>query len=280
MPLVSNGRKCAMCKKVVIDFTKMSIEEIKSYFLDDKNQEICGIFKPEHVEKKISFFQKVNLALNWTIKSLQPLSTYIVFSLIFSQCKSTKIVKQGIEVRDYDSDGLVGKEDECEHSAGTKELFGCPDSDKDGIGDSRDRELQSPEGYPVDIHGVAKIPKPYDINENIRQERVLGGIPPMRESTDEHYYTFIYEKGEFSTKSSTIKTYLETILRDYKTTSYFEVNIVVNNVLDLKRNFKLKERVQLMKSYLLKGGVSKSDIKVSENNSIEKNDISIITRGR
>ena len=55
------------------------------------------------------------------------------------------------------------------------------------------------------------------------------------------------------------------IIKDYKYTSYFEVNIIINDVLDLKRNIKLKERVQLMRSYLIKGGVPKSDIKISSN---------------
>jgi hypothetical protein len=83
-----------------------------------------------------------------------------------------------------------------------------------------------------------------------------------------------------STQSSEIKRYLETIIKDYKYTSYFEVNIIINDVLDLKRNIKLKERVQLMRSYLIKGGVPKSDIKISSNQHVDKNDISIATRGR
>jgi hypothetical protein len=106
------------------------------------------------------------------------------------------------------------------------------------------------------------------------------GIPPMRESTDEHRYHISYGKGELSTQSSEIKRYLETIIKDYKYTSYFEVNIIINDVLDLKRNIKLKERVQLMRSYLIKGGVPKSDIKISSNQHVDKNDISIATRGR
>jgi hypothetical protein len=52
------------------------------------------------------------------------------------------------------------------------------------------------------------------------------------------------------------------------------------DVLDLKRNIKLKERVQLIRSYLIKGGVPKSDIKISSNQHVDKNDISIATRGR
>lgn len=280
MPLDGNGRRCSSCQKVVTDFTKMSLEEIKHYFLDDKNQQICGIFKAEHIGIQPRFYERTNFIFNKFYRKIKPIALSVVLSCLFSQCKSTKIIKQTIEIKDYDSDGLVGKEDECEHSAGTKEFHGCPDTDKDGIGDSRDREPLSPEGYPVDDQGIAKIPKPFDPNEYNGQERVLMGIPPMRESTDEHRYHISYGKGELSTQSSEIKRYLETIIKDYKYTSYFEVNIIINDVLDLKRNIKLKERVQLMRSYLIKGGVPKSDIKISSNQHVDKNDISIATRGR
>jgi hypothetical protein len=40
----SNGRYCKACEKVVVDFTKMSTEEIKYYFEMHAEQKTCGHF--------------------------------------------------------------------------------------------------------------------------------------------------------------------------------------------------------------------------------------------
>ncbi len=39
------GAFCAACSKVVIDFTALSDEEVKNYFLKNKEQRTCGRFK-------------------------------------------------------------------------------------------------------------------------------------------------------------------------------------------------------------------------------------------
>jgi len=44
------GKFCSSCSKVVIDFTKMSLEEIQSYFTENQNKSICGIFKTESID--------------------------------------------------------------------------------------------------------------------------------------------------------------------------------------------------------------------------------------
>ncbi|MBS7252802.1 hypothetical protein [Flavobacterium branchiicola] len=40
-----NGRFCLSCSKTVIDFTKMLPEEIQHYFIQNRNEKICGRFK-------------------------------------------------------------------------------------------------------------------------------------------------------------------------------------------------------------------------------------------
>lgn len=40
-----NGRFCLSCTKTVVDFTKMSTDEIQNYFISNQNKSICGRFK-------------------------------------------------------------------------------------------------------------------------------------------------------------------------------------------------------------------------------------------
>lgn len=46
---IGSGRFCGACDKVIIDFTKMSLPEIKSYFLNHKDEKTCGIFNQETI---------------------------------------------------------------------------------------------------------------------------------------------------------------------------------------------------------------------------------------
>ena len=46
----NNGRHCDTCDKVVVDFTQMNKEEIKSYFIQKSGSKICGHFRISQVE--------------------------------------------------------------------------------------------------------------------------------------------------------------------------------------------------------------------------------------
>jgi hypothetical protein len=39
------GAFCAACSKVVIDFSNLSDDEVKNYFIQNKEQQTCGRFK-------------------------------------------------------------------------------------------------------------------------------------------------------------------------------------------------------------------------------------------
>lgn len=48
-PSTQNGGFCNLCTKEVIDFTKLSQEEINTYFNSNENDNICGRFKIEQL---------------------------------------------------------------------------------------------------------------------------------------------------------------------------------------------------------------------------------------
>lgn len=52
MEAAEKGRFCGECSKIVIDFTSMSMDEIKTYFLQHKDQKICGHFISSQISKK------------------------------------------------------------------------------------------------------------------------------------------------------------------------------------------------------------------------------------
>lgn len=45
----NDGRYCASCEKVVVDFTKMNTGAIKDYFRNNVSSEVCGRFKSSQV---------------------------------------------------------------------------------------------------------------------------------------------------------------------------------------------------------------------------------------
>ncbi|KAF2339978.1 hypothetical protein [Flavobacterium tistrianum] len=45
-----NGRFCMSCSKTVVDFTSMLPEEIQHYFIQNKNEGVCGRFKNSQLE--------------------------------------------------------------------------------------------------------------------------------------------------------------------------------------------------------------------------------------
>lgn len=59
----ANGRHCASCNKVVIDFTAMSLEEIQHYFKAHETQKVCGHFKSDQVEAPVPYFHKKMMRL-------------------------------------------------------------------------------------------------------------------------------------------------------------------------------------------------------------------------
>jgi hypothetical protein len=57
------GKFCVSCQKIVVDFTHMSTDEIKDYFLSHRNQKTCGHFKTYQLETEKNEIQKYLIKL-------------------------------------------------------------------------------------------------------------------------------------------------------------------------------------------------------------------------
>jgi hypothetical protein len=51
MTPTEQGRHCTSCAKTVIDFTSMSDDEVKYFFINKKEEKICGRFKNEQLHR-------------------------------------------------------------------------------------------------------------------------------------------------------------------------------------------------------------------------------------
>jgi hypothetical protein len=56
-----DGRHCSACNIVVVDFTEMTVEEIKHYFQDNCGPKICGRFRESQLgeSENRNYFQKM-----------------------------------------------------------------------------------------------------------------------------------------------------------------------------------------------------------------------------
>ena len=62
------GRHCQLCDKTVVDFTKMSSEEIRNYLLKKSNERVCGRIIKEPIKsipsKKEQWFNNLQVKIN------------------------------------------------------------------------------------------------------------------------------------------------------------------------------------------------------------------------
>lgn len=72
----AEGRFCQNCQKVVIDFSKMTDNEINNYFLQRENEKICGRFKPSQLNRNIGEQMPINASNRY------PAWKYMVFTAL------------------------------------------------------------------------------------------------------------------------------------------------------------------------------------------------------
>jgi len=90
------GRHCQLCEKTVVDFTKMSSEEIKEYVSNRGNERICGRILKEPVKripsKKEQWFNNQRLRINQKIDFIPmriSLLSILSFLMILFGCNQT-----------------------------------------------------------------------------------------------------------------------------------------------------------------------------------------------
>ncbi|MFL5765575.1 MAG: hypothetical protein ACJ77K_16640 [Bacteroidia bacterium] len=103
MEEAESGRFCNECSKIVIDFTQMSTDEIKSYFLNHKDQKICGHFISSQVIRGNKFQRSlVNLYERSEKISyrLPRIAAIVILSALMTAagCKSDHTEGDGVQV--------------------------------------------------------------------------------------------------------------------------------------------------------------------------------------
>lgn len=148
-----NGRFCLTCSKVVVDFTQMSMEEIQNYFINHADREICGTFRQETID--INPLINSQFGIFRYIEKINKIAAVVllVFFVLFTSCKINQRLENTTYIQkepsDLDKDGMPDLTDDCPFLPGKSEYFGCPDSEGDGIGDSKDSDHHNKENKTV-----------------------------------------------------------------------------------------------------------------------------------
>ena len=84
----SNGRFCTSCEKIVVDFSKKTLDEIKSTLITYGDKKICGRYHARHTTQKNIWFDTLNnIEFVFSKVKLQRLSVFIITILLFlSSC--------------------------------------------------------------------------------------------------------------------------------------------------------------------------------------------------
>ena len=69
----NDGRHCNSCKKDVIDFSRMNDEEVKNYFLQNKDTPTCGRFYSSQLDRI-----KIHLPQNILYSDISHWKKYII----------------------------------------------------------------------------------------------------------------------------------------------------------------------------------------------------------
>lgn len=86
MPRNADGWYCKVCRKEVIDFTKMTKEEAENYLRTFAAQNVCGQFKPNQVKQDYSGIQRSLIRAYNRVESKTklPLFRYVLLFLLGS----------------------------------------------------------------------------------------------------------------------------------------------------------------------------------------------------
>jgi hypothetical protein len=93
----SNGKFCSLCNKNVINFTEMSDEELKNYFLHYQGASVCGRLRKEQIDMspnlKRNKIQRYFINLHSQYSSIKPsfykllLVAFLNLALVLFGCK-------------------------------------------------------------------------------------------------------------------------------------------------------------------------------------------------
>lgn len=92
MTQTEKGKHCASCNKVVIDFTKMSNDEIISILLKNKGNKVCGNFYNTQIDKPVKYISLKRQSKWPAIAAMLAAGTF-TFNWGFVQAQKDEIAK-------------------------------------------------------------------------------------------------------------------------------------------------------------------------------------------
>jgi len=104
-----NGRFCASCSKTVIDFSKMLPEEIQHFFIQNRNEKICGRFKKSQLETITIQIPSRVLYSQTHYHKMFLLALFVAMGTTLFSCQDKEGNKQKIDTIEVVEDG---KQDE------------------------------------------------------------------------------------------------------------------------------------------------------------------------
>ena len=112
MSPAETGRHCSSCAKTVVDFTSMSDEQVKNFFVSKKEERVCGRFKQTQLQQIIIDLPQNIFSIEMPLWKKFLTACLVVFSTTLFSC-DTKIERQHIKIEkvskpDKASNGFVG----------------------------------------------------------------------------------------------------------------------------------------------------------------------------
>ena len=107
------GAFCLACQKTVVDFSKKTIEEIKTFFIQKPvTESVCGRFRQKQLHE-LSFDEFINEFMSWKFLKRAAVICFLVLgTTLFSSCSTTEeekkeeIKKEKINYEDHTA-GIV-----------------------------------------------------------------------------------------------------------------------------------------------------------------------------
>jgi hypothetical protein len=90
------GRHCSSCAKTVVDFTNMSDDEVKNFFLAKKDERVCGRFKQQQLQQVVIDLPHNIFSIQMPVWKRFLVASLIIFSTSLFSCNTSidgKLVK-------------------------------------------------------------------------------------------------------------------------------------------------------------------------------------------
>lgn len=136
-----NGAFCLSCKKNVVDFSKKTIDEVKSFFTElPSSENVCGRFKETQLNE-LSFDHFMNEFMSWKLLQRAAVICFLVFgATLFSGCSNSNDHVVGEMV--VTPDTIKTSQRVHDSLNGPKMMLGEPAMEKDTICTNEVKENQ------------------------------------------------------------------------------------------------------------------------------------------